>query len=207
MGGALAGVVHEQDGGVELALEVAQVREHRRDLGGGVFVDAVQAHERIEHEQRRLQGRDRLAQAILVLGQIQAEGRGGDDLEIEGLKHDASGPGNTRQARAHDVERVFGGEEQHAPSAGGAKAPQTRRAGGDSDRQVEGEKRLAALGLTADDTDGLGRPELFDQPAVLGALDREGVRRLHRQQRHRAASVRRRPLAGAAARGGAKTSR
>ena len=63
--GALAGVVDEQHGGVEVALEVAQVGEHRRDLGRGVLVDAVQADEGIEHEQRGPQGRDRLAQAVL----------------------------------------------------------------------------------------------------------------------------------------------
>ena len=189
VGGALAGVVHEQDGGVELALELAQIGEHRRDLGGGVLVDAMQAHEGIEHEQRGPQGRDRLAQAGLVLGQIQTEGRRGDDLEVEGLEPDVGGAGNAHEARAHDVERVFGGEEQHAPGAGRAEAPQTRRAGGDGDGHVEGEERLAALGLAADDADGLGRPEVFDQPAVLGALDGEGVRGLHRQQGHRAAST------------------
>jgi hypothetical protein len=201
-------MVHEQDGSVEVALELAQVREHRGDLGGGVLVDAVQAHEGIEHEQRGPQGGDRLAQAILVLGQIQADGRGGDDLQVERLEHDAGGPGNARQAGAHDVERVFGGEEQHAPGAGGAKASQTRRAGGDGDGHIEGEERLAALGLAADDADGLGGPQVFDQPAVLRRLDGEGVRGLHRQQGHRGDSTgRRRALAGAADRGGAKTSR
>ena len=111
-------MMHEEDGGVEVALEVAQIGEHRGDLRGGVHVDAVQAHEGIEHEQRGPQGGDRLAQALLVLGQIQAEGRGGDDLQVERLEPDAGGPGNTRQARAHDVEGVFGGEEEHAPGAG-----------------------------------------------------------------------------------------
>ena len=63
--GALAGVVHEEHGGVEVALEVAQVGEHRGDLGRGVLVDAVQADEGIEHEQRRPEARDRLAQPVL----------------------------------------------------------------------------------------------------------------------------------------------
>jgi hypothetical protein len=47
---ALAGVVDEEHGGVEVALEVAQVGEHRRDLGRRVLIDAVQADEGIEHE-------------------------------------------------------------------------------------------------------------------------------------------------------------
>ena len=136
----------------------------------------------------------------MVLGQIQAHGRGGDDLEVERLEHDAGGPGNARQARAHDVERVFGGEEQHAPGPGGPKPPQTRRAGGDGDGHVEGEKRLAALGLAADDADGLGRPEVFDQPAVLRGLDRRGRARVAPAAGviGAASAGSRRPLAGAA---------
>ena len=104
------------------------------------------------------QERDRLAQPVLVLGQVQAHARRGDDLDVERLEPDAGGPGDALQPRAHDVERVLGGEEQHAPGPGGPKPPQTRRAGGDRDGHVEGEKRLAALGLAADDADGLGRP-------------------------------------------------
>ena len=50
---ALARVVHEHDGDVVAALELAQVREQRRDLAGEVLVDAVQAHEGIEDEQPR----------------------------------------------------------------------------------------------------------------------------------------------------------
>ena len=197
----------EEHGGVKLALEIAQVREHRRDLGRGVLVDAMQAHEGIEHEQRGSQGRDRVAQAGLVLGQIQAEGRRGDDLDVERGERDAGGAGDPGQAGPHDGQRVFGGEEQHAPGAGGAEPAQTRGAGGNGD--VEGEERLAALGLAAHDADRLGGPQLFDQPAVLGGLGIEVLRAPHRQRRrHRwAAAGSRRDLAGAAERGGAKTSR
>jgi hypothetical protein len=145
---------------------------------------------------------------VLVLGQVQAHTRGGDDLDVERLEPDAGGPGNAHQARAHDVERVFGGEEQHAPGPGGPKPPQTRRAGGDRDGHVEGEKRLAALGLAADDPDGLSGPEVVDEPALLRGLDVEGLDGSHRQRGHRwGSAVSRRPLAGAADRGGAKTSR
>jgi hypothetical protein len=40
--------VHEHDGDVVAALELAQVREQRRDLAGVVLVDAVQADERVQ---------------------------------------------------------------------------------------------------------------------------------------------------------------
>ena len=41
--GFFAGVVNQQDGQLELALEFPQIREQRRDLGGVVFIDPVQA--------------------------------------------------------------------------------------------------------------------------------------------------------------------
>jgi len=44
-------VVDEHDGDVEAALQVAQVREQRRDLAGEVLVDAVQPDKRIEDEE------------------------------------------------------------------------------------------------------------------------------------------------------------
>jgi hypothetical protein len=43
-------MVHERDTGVKFTLQLAQVGEERSDVGGGVFVDAMQTHEGIEHE-------------------------------------------------------------------------------------------------------------------------------------------------------------
>ena len=44
-----------------LALKLAQVGEKRRDLIGGVLVDAVQADEGVEDQQPRAQPSERLA--------------------------------------------------------------------------------------------------------------------------------------------------
>ena len=59
--GVLAGVVNEQDGQLELALEFAQVREQRGDLGGVVFIDAVQPDQRIQDQQDGAESRRRSA--------------------------------------------------------------------------------------------------------------------------------------------------
>lgn len=50
VGCALLGVVDQQDSGFEAALQLAQEGEQGRDIGGGVFIDAVQADEGIEDE-------------------------------------------------------------------------------------------------------------------------------------------------------------
>ena len=41
----------EEDGGFEAALYVAQEAQHGGDLGDGIFVDAVQAHEGVEDDE------------------------------------------------------------------------------------------------------------------------------------------------------------
>ncbi|MBE7448976.1 MAG: hypothetical protein HS111_08780 [Kofleriaceae bacterium] len=66
LGAALARVVYEHDRDVIAALELAQVREERRDLAGDVLVDAVQAHERIQHEEPRPELGDGLGQRVAV---------------------------------------------------------------------------------------------------------------------------------------------
>ena len=50
-GAALAGVVDEQDGGFEAALDVAQEAEDGGDVGDRFLVDAVQADQGVEDQQ------------------------------------------------------------------------------------------------------------------------------------------------------------
>jgi hypothetical protein len=57
------------------------------------------------------------------------------------------------------VQGVLGGVEQDASGLGHDKAAQAGRAGGDRDSEVESQERLEALGLAADDSDGLLRPQ------------------------------------------------
>ena len=65
-GAALSRVVDEQHRGGEAALDVAQEAEDGGDLGDGVLVDAVQAHERVEDDEPGPDALDRLDQALAV---------------------------------------------------------------------------------------------------------------------------------------------
>ena len=99
----------EQNGAGVVPLELAEGGEHGGDVGRHILVDAMQAHEGIEHEERGAQGLDGRAQPVLIGGQIEPETGGGDDLDVEGGEVDAGGEGDAVQALAHDVEGVFGG--------------------------------------------------------------------------------------------------
>jgi len=58
-----------------LALQLAQKAKHGADLVGAVLVDTDQAHERIEHDQARTDGGDRVMETLLVFGQVEPEAR------------------------------------------------------------------------------------------------------------------------------------
>ena len=68
----------------------------------------------------------------------------------------------------HDVP---GGAHQDRSGLVGVEAAQGWNASGDRDGEFQGEEGFAALGLAADDADGLAAPEPVDQPLLrLGAL-------------------------------------
>jgi hypothetical protein len=91
MRGTLTGMMHESDGGMVVALQRAQIGEQRCNLAGEVLIDGVQAHERVEDQQRRTQLRNSGAQRLAVFGAIEPEGWHGDDVDVEGLEVDAGG--------------------------------------------------------------------------------------------------------------------
>ena len=164
-------MVHDEHGDAVAALQLAQPGEEGRDLAAGVLVDAVQPHERIEDEQTGPQPVDGLGEVAPIDLEVEAQRRRDDDLDIEIGEPRAGGGGDAVEATADDVQGVLGGVEQDASGLKHVEAAQAGRAGGDRDGEVESQERLAALGLAADDADGLIRPQPGDEPAMLvGAL-------------------------------------
>lgn len=164
---AFTSVMHEDDGEMKAALELAQVGEQRRDVAREVLVDAVQAYERIEDEQLGFERRDGLGEGVAVALEIDPDGRRGDHVDVEVRE---LAPGRSRDAGeslADDVECVLGSVEQYAPGLPRRESAETRHATSDRHGHVEREKRLAALRFAADDADGLVAPELVDEPPPI----------------------------------------
>jgi len=162
----LAGVMHEGDRGVVVALQRTQEAEQRGELTGGVLIDGVQAHERVEDEERGAQVSDRGTQCLAILFAIEPEAWHGDDMDIEGLEVSAGGMGNALEPPAHDWGGVLRGIEQHRPNLPDREAAQTGRSCGDRDGEIKGEEGFAALWLAADDADGLSHPQSLDEPGL-----------------------------------------
>ena len=137
-GGALLGVVDEEDGEVVETVELAQEGEQGGDVAGGVLVDAVQSHERVEHQEARTTTGDRVAQTLAMRGEIESHDRRGDDVDVELLEHAAASEGDALEALTHDVLGVLGGEKQDAAGSGHGEATQARPSGGDGHGDVEG---------------------------------------------------------------------
>ena len=162
-GAALSGMMDEQHGGPEAALDVAQEAEDGGDLGDGIFVDAVQPDEGVEDDEAGADALHRLDQALAVGAMIEAQGWHVDDGDVEGFEPGAGGARDPLEAGAHDVSCVLGGEHQDRARLVGGEAAQAGDAGGDGDGEVERQEGLAALGLAADDADRLAHPQPIDE--------------------------------------------
>ncbi len=128
---------------------------------------------------------------MAVRGQIEPQRGRSDDVNIEVTQADPGGGADALQATAHDVQGVFGGVEQDASGLWHGEAAQARRARRDRDSQVQGQEGFATLRLPADDADGIGRPQIGDQPALLLGTSRQRERRGdgQRVQRRRPAAI------------------
>ena len=85
----------------------------------------MQPDQRIENEQTRLACLDGVAEALPVCWRIQAERRGGDNLDWQRLEADTGRRSDPLQAPAHHSQGVFGGKQEHGSSALDSKAAQT----------------------------------------------------------------------------------
>jgi hypothetical protein len=89
--GAFLGMVDDDDGEGVSSLQFAQIREQRRHVTAGVFVDAMETDKGIEDEQARLQRSDRLLEASAIGLEIEAQGWCGDHLDVEVGETEACG--------------------------------------------------------------------------------------------------------------------
>ena len=171
-------MMDERHGDGVAALQFAQEGKQRGYVATDILVDAMQAHERIEDEKARLQPGDGLLEPRTVSLEIEAQTGRRDHLHVERGETDAGRGADAFEAAADYMQGIFGGIKQDAAGAADREAAQTGDAGGDGDRQIEGEDDL---------------PHLGDRPKIWGIMPLWQRPALHRrsgqidaQTRHRA---------------------
>ena len=107
-------MVHDQDRDAVTALQIAQIGQQWRDFSAGVLVDAMQAHERVQDQQARLQSGDRLGETVAIGFAIEAKRWRGNHLNVEIGERDADGFADAVETLADNVQCVLGGVEQDA---------------------------------------------------------------------------------------------
>ena len=145
MGGALASMMHERDGGMVIALQAAQIGKQGGDFRGDVLIDAMQAHHRVKQGKERPEKSHGRLQGLLVLLAIEPQRGHGDNMDIEALELDACGMGDAFQTPSHVLRGVLGSKQQDASGARGSEMAQTRGAGGDGDGEIKRQKMFSRL--------------------------------------------------------------
>jgi hypothetical protein len=167
-------MMHDEDGDVVLALQGAEVAEQRGDLTGVVLVDAVQAHEGVEHEKARRIAADGVAKARLIASAIEAEHGDGDDVDRDGGEIEASSAADAAEPCFDDGRGVLGHVEEDGARIVDVEGAEAGGAGGDGDREVEREPGFAHLGAASTPT--AAHAQAVDEPCARRAVVRSEAR-------------------------------
>lgn len=141
---ALGHLVHEDDGQLVLALHRAQERQQARGLTGAVLVEAVESDERTVEEQAGTEHRYQLAEALLVFDEVEAQGGGGDDVEVELVEGEAAVGGDAGDALADDGQGALGEIDERRAGLVDGEASERGRVGGESSVADSGRSTAAA---------------------------------------------------------------
>jgi hypothetical protein len=104
----LAQVVDDDDGDVMLALEGPEEAQERRDFVGTILIAGMKADQGIEHEEAGLIRIKGSAEASLISGVVQAQGRSGDAVQVERFDGEAAVCAQRGDALAHTGQSILG---------------------------------------------------------------------------------------------------
>jgi hypothetical protein len=86
----------------------------------------MQAHKRIKDEQARAQGGERVDESPAVVLDVEPDGDGSDDVDIEASEIDVGGAADAFDTPADDVQGVLGGKEEDGPLVSDGKTAEAR---------------------------------------------------------------------------------
>ena len=105
-----ASVMHEQDGGLKLSLHLPQEGQQGCHFSGGVLINTMQTHERVEHDEPGLDRTDGVLKPLAVALEVESDSWGGNDMHVESVEVDALVIGDALEALPHHMKRILGCE-------------------------------------------------------------------------------------------------
>jgi hypothetical protein len=165
--------MHHDDGEIVFSLELPQECQELRHISRMVLVSAMKPHQGIENEQARARPPDGFVEPRSVTIEIEAQARGGDDVEGDALKIDPTVPTEPLEALADEGGMILGEIDEHIAGLRDLESVETGRAGRDGEREIESQPRLPELGVARCESDSCPAPELVDEPAgvILGLVE------------------------------------
>jgi hypothetical protein len=133
----LAGMVYEDHSAVMGALELAQVAQQFGDIGGGIFIEAVQSDQGIEKEQAWLIALEGFVEAALIGAEVQAQAWCGDGKKRERSDVEAPVPAERQNAAANGGQGILSQIDQDRALGIDREASQAGGPGCDADRHIQ----------------------------------------------------------------------
>jgi hypothetical protein len=110
---------------IELPLKLTQVAKERGYFFAGIFVASMQPDERVEDKQCRLDPCYGLTELLLVLGQIEQNPGGGDDVDGKMIEAGVGCGADARKTLPDHIECVLCGKKKHRAGAKDLETAQT----------------------------------------------------------------------------------
>ena len=119
------------------AVELAKEAEQAGDVSGAVLVEAVQAYERVEHEQLGPEREERSVERAPVALDVEAQTRCRNDVQIKAVQRESSVLTDLSDAIAYPGQRVFGEIDERRSRSHHLEATEAGGGRGHGDREVE----------------------------------------------------------------------
>gem|GEM_PF-1573726 len=190
LSGTFGHMVHKDDGQFVSSVEVPQEAEEFGDVGGAVFVEAVEPDQWVEQEHFGCEGNEGLVEGVTVALEVEAQAGGSDDLEVQTSQREPSMAADLLDAIAHVVQRILGEVDDDGPGSIDGEVLEAGGAGGDGDGQIQAQPGFTGFRRPPDHADGGSAPDILDQPPGVVGLLLDGVDGKRGQAGHGASTLR-----------------
>lgn len=133
----------------------------------------MQSDQRVEEKKLGSQMFDGIDELGSIGVEVEPEGGGVDDVEVEGADVEIPAVADTLDSLPDHGGGVFSEVDEGGAFALHLEVSEARRSRGDAEGEVESEPGFAALGRAADDSHGLLPPEIFYEPSLREVLYRD----------------------------------